>query len=109
MAKVKTNVLLEGLSGRVGELVFKNYGDKIVVCRGAGGELRIGVRDNVGVRRVTVAVDDCWEAAEPLETEPASVWRWRLTGSGPWAVRVRAEDGMGNVGEWAGVVVGEGS
>ena len=33
MAKVKKNVIIEGLSGRVGNLVFKQYGDKTVVCK----------------------------------------------------------------------------
>jgi hypothetical protein len=33
MAKVKKNVIIEGLSGRVGKLVFKQYGDKTVVCK----------------------------------------------------------------------------
>jgi hypothetical protein len=28
MATVRKNVLLEGLSGRVGDLVLKDYGDK---------------------------------------------------------------------------------
>ncbi len=31
MAKVKKNVLLEGISGRIGDLVFKQYRDKTVV------------------------------------------------------------------------------
>ena len=33
MAKVKKNVVVEGLSGRIGNLVFKQYGDKTVVCK----------------------------------------------------------------------------
>ncbi|MBU1660568.1 MAG: hypothetical protein KKD28_03750 [Chloroflexi bacterium] len=33
MAKVKKNVIIEGLSGRIGNLVFKQYGDKTVVCK----------------------------------------------------------------------------
>jgi len=33
MAKVKTNALIEGLSGGVGKLVFKQYGDNTVVCK----------------------------------------------------------------------------
>jgi len=33
MAKVTKNVIIEGLSGRVGKLVFKQYGDKTVVCK----------------------------------------------------------------------------
>lgn len=33
MAKVKKNVMIEGLSGRVGNLVFKQYGDKTVVSK----------------------------------------------------------------------------
>jgi len=176
MATVQKNVLLEGLSGQIGELVLKNYGDKIVLSRrpvhdpkrtpkpgeaqqrerireaaalaratlataegeayyqaarrrlgkhsayhtavhdffGApevmrvrlmdGGELLIEVRDNVGVRQVTVAVDGEQGAAEPVGGEPWRLWRWLLSGAGPWAVEVRAVDGMGNVGEWQGQV-----
>lgn len=33
MAKVKKNPVIEGLSGGVGRLVFKQYGDKTVVCQ----------------------------------------------------------------------------
>jgi hypothetical protein len=33
MAKAKKNALVETLSGRVGKLVFKQYGDKTVVCK----------------------------------------------------------------------------
>ncbi|MBC8504998.1 MAG: hypothetical protein ISR58_12530 [Anaerolineales bacterium] len=33
MAKVKKNVIIEGLSGRVGNLLFKQYGDKTVVTK----------------------------------------------------------------------------
>ena len=33
MAKVKKNAMLEGLSGRVGNLVFKQYGGQTVVCK----------------------------------------------------------------------------
>jgi hypothetical protein len=33
MATVRKNALLEGLSGRVGDLVLKNYRDKVVLCR----------------------------------------------------------------------------
>ena len=33
MAKVKKNAVVEELSGRVGKLVFKQYGDKTVVCK----------------------------------------------------------------------------
>ncbi len=33
MAKVKKNPVIEGLSGGVGKLVFKQYGDKTVVCK----------------------------------------------------------------------------
>jgi hypothetical protein len=33
MAKVKKNAIVEELSGRVGKLVFKQYGDKTVVCK----------------------------------------------------------------------------
>ena len=33
MATVKKNVIIEGLSGRVGKLVFKQYGEKTVVCK----------------------------------------------------------------------------
>ncbi len=32
MATVKKNPVIEGLSGGVGKLVFKQYGDKTVVC-----------------------------------------------------------------------------
>jgi len=32
MAKVKQNAILEGLRGRVGNLVFRQYGDQTVVC-----------------------------------------------------------------------------
>lgn len=31
MAKVKKNVVIEGLSGRIGNLVFRLYGDQTVV------------------------------------------------------------------------------
>ena len=33
MATVKKNPVIEGLSGGVGKLVFKQYGDKTVVCQ----------------------------------------------------------------------------
>ncbi|MBC8334063.1 MAG: hypothetical protein ISR59_12995 [Anaerolineales bacterium] len=33
MAKVKRNVIIKGLSGRIGNLVFKQYGDKTVVSQ----------------------------------------------------------------------------
>lgn len=33
MAKVKKNPVIEGLSGGVGNLLFKQYGDKTVVCK----------------------------------------------------------------------------
>ena len=33
MAKVKKNVIIEGLSGQIGGLVFKQYGQKTVVCK----------------------------------------------------------------------------
>jgi hypothetical protein len=176
MATVRKNVLLEGLSGRVGDLVLKDYGDKVVLCRrpvhdpkrvpkpgearqreriraaaamaravlatvegeayyqaarrrlgkhsayhtavcdflgtpevvgvrlAAGGELLIEVWDDVGVRQVTVAVNGEEGAAEAVDGAPWRLWRWRLGGAGPWAVEVRAVDGMGNVGQWSGQV-----
>ena len=33
MATVKKNPVIEGLNGGVGKLVFKQYGDKTVVCK----------------------------------------------------------------------------
>jgi hypothetical protein len=33
MAKVKKNVIIEGLSGRIGDLVFRQYGDQTVVSK----------------------------------------------------------------------------
>jgi hypothetical protein len=33
MARVKGNIATEGLSGRVGQLIFKQYGDKTIVSR----------------------------------------------------------------------------
>ncbi len=88
--------------------VFDFFGaPEVTAVRWEGtGDLRIQVRDNVGVRRVTVAIDDQTHAAEPLPQgpEPADVRHCQLAGDGPWTVRVRAEDGMGNIGEWAGVV-----
>ncbi len=33
MAKVKTNPIIEQLRGKVGDLVFKRYGDGVVVAR----------------------------------------------------------------------------
>ena len=176
MAKVKKNPILQGLSGRIGNLVFKEYGDKTVVSqrpihdpkreptpgearqrarikeaaaqaksilntdegqryyqaarqrlgkqstyhtavfdffgmpevvavrRGDGGELIIQVQDNVGVRKTTIEIAGERCQAEPLEAEPCNLWRAPLTGAGPWPIRVRAEDGMGNIGEWQGII-----
>jgi len=33
MAKVKTNPIIEQLRGKVGDLVFKRYGDEVVLTR----------------------------------------------------------------------------
>ncbi len=33
MAKVKTNPIIEQLRGKIGDLVFKRYGDEVVVAR----------------------------------------------------------------------------
>ena len=35
MAKVKLNPILEGIRGQVGDLVFKHYGDEVVISRKA--------------------------------------------------------------------------
>jgi len=176
MAKVKKNPILKGLSGRIGNLVFKEYGDKTVVCQrpvhdpkreptggearqrtrikeaaakaksvlakeegnayyqaarqrlgkqsayhtavydffgmpevvsvqlGTEGDVLIQVKDNVGVQQVKVETSGGSGLAEPLEAEPCNQWRWPLNGAGPWQIRVSAEDGMGNTGEWEGLI-----
>jgi hypothetical protein len=35
MARVKLNPILEGVRGQVGDLVFKRYGDEVVISRKA--------------------------------------------------------------------------
>ncbi len=176
MAKVKKNVLIEGLSGRVGNLVFRQYGDQTVVSRmpthdpkrvptpgeaaqqariqqaaslaksilakedgnayyqgarlrlgkrsayhtaihdyfgvpeildvtvGADRDLRIQVQDNVGVRMVRVQVEGQKGMAEPQQEDPCNLWRYALSGEGPWQIQVQAEDGMGQVGSWQGLL-----
>lgn len=176
MAKVTKNVLIEGLSGRIGNLVFRQYGDKTVVSarprhdpkrvptpgeaqhrkriqeaaaiaksvlgtddgqtyyhaarlrldkrsayhtaifdffgepqvknvqREAEGSLMIQVSDNVGVRKVSVRLAGIEEQATPIESEPCSLWRWESGKPGDIEVVIRAEDGMGKIGEWQGVL-----
>ncbi len=176
MAKVKKNPIVSGLSGRIGNLVFKEYRDKTVVCqrpvhdpkreptpgearqrnrikaaaakakavlatedgnayyqaarlrlgkqsayhtavfdffgvpevvdvqRGTEGELLIRVRDNVGVRRVTLEINGTSGLVAHLKDDPCDLWRTPPVGETPQQVRIFAEDGMGNVGEWEGAV-----
>jgi hypothetical protein len=178
MAKVKKNVLIEGLSGRIGNLVFRQYGDKTVVSsrprhdpkrqptpgeakqrkriqeaartakatletddgrayyqaarlrlgkrsayhtaifdffgepeildvqRDADGSLLIQLMDNVGVRKVSAkeAGSEVWDDATALDDEPCNLWRWQGNEAGITEVLIRAEDGMGKIGEWQGMI-----
>jgi len=176
MAKVKKNPILEGISGRIGNLVFKQYRDKTVVSSrpvhdpkrkptpgearqrkriqeaallaksilatedgqayyqaarvrlakhssyhtaifdffeapevvavmlNSEGEVLIHVRDNVGVRAVIVDVFGERIKAEALEAEPCGLWRCQFEGTAPTQVQISAEDGMGNIGKWQGLI-----
>jgi hypothetical protein len=75
------------------------------VKRDGEGRLLVQVWDNVGVREVRVVTSGEAAAAQPLEESPCALWAYQLEegGSGE-TITIEAEDWIGNVTRWEGVL-----